>query len=380
MNYELSLCPKIIFKNNGIEEVGKYVGLFGKNILFIYGSNSLKNSGKYAVIINSLKNNNIKYNEINGISSEPTPDIIDDITYKTKTMDINVILAVGGGSVIDTAKAVAALAKNESGIEDYLEGVGSGKVIVKNPLPVIAVPTTAGSGAEVTKNSVITNHIKKYKKSFRDEQNIPKLVLADPVLTLSLSKKQTAAGGMDALCQLIESNITKKKNPYCSALSSHFIPKAYFALLNLVNSPEKIDLRSDMLQASIASGLCLANSGLGIVHGFASGIGGMFKIPHGLICAILMPHSIKLNLEKNNELYNHIANIINGNNKNDSDELIKKLYRLNSLYDIPENFKEFNIDKSYAKEITVRSKGSSMNGNPVKYSENELEEFIKRLL
>lgn len=380
MNYQLSLSPKIIFKNKSIYEVGNFLSRFGNKILFLYGSSSLKKTGNYEIIVNSLKQNNIKWKEISGLSNEPTPDLIDALVKENKSDTFDSILAVGGGSVIDTAKAVAALLTNESHIEDYLEGVGKGLIIKNTPIPVIAVPTTAGSGAEATKNSVITNYESKYKKSFRDERNIPKLIIADALLTVSLSKEQTAFGGMDALCQLIESFITLKRNPYCQGLSSFFIPVAYNSLVRLSSDLNALDARSDMLQSSIASGISLANSGLGIVHGFASGIGGMFNIPHGLICAILLPHSIKLNISKNPDLYNEIANSINGNNDNNVEMFLEKIYKLNYLFNVPENFKSFNIEKDLSKEIVDRSQGSSMKGNPVSFSENELNDFIIGLI
>jgi len=350
MNFNISFCPNIIFQNNILNDIGIYVSPYGKKILFFYGASALKKNGSYKVIVDSLKKNNIEFIEISGISDEPAPELIDKITYHFKEYNIDAILAVGGGSVIDTAKAVAALIPNESGIESYLEGIGSGKIIQKNPLPVIAVPTTAGSGAEVTKNAVITNYEKKYKKSFRDSRNIPRLVLADSSLTLSLSKEQTAAGGMDALCQLIESYISVKKNPYCMAFSAYYIPVVYNSLITLISQPANIEARSSMLQASIASGLCLANSGLGIVHGFASGIGGMFKIPHGLICAVLLPHSILFNMKKNKELYYEIANMINGNNANNIDSLAEKLFELNRLYEIPERNSNFIAGVEYERQ------------------------------
>lgn len=380
MNFEISFCRNIIFKKNAINEIGKYVSNFGKKIIFIYSPSALKEEKKYDTIINSLSATGIIFFEINGISGEPSPEIIDKIVDDFSDREIEAVLAVGGGSVIDTAKAVAALLTNEKGIENYLEGVGSGKEIINEPLPVIAVPTTAGSGAEATKNAVITSYKKKYKKSFRDSRNIPKLILADSALTHSLSKEQTAAGGMDALCQLIESFISIKKNPYCRAFGSYFIPRAYKSLTSLSNNLYDFEARSVMLEASIASGISLANSGLGIVHGFASGLGGMFDIQHGLICAVILPHSIKLNSKKYNDLYSEISELIFENKNFKSETLAEKLFELNEYYGIPKNFKKYNIDKKLAKEIVLLSQGSSLKGNPVSFSDEELVDFIEELL
>ena len=274
---------------------------------------------------------------------------------------------------------MAGLVTNQKGVENYLEGVGKDYKIVNSPLPFIAVPTTAGSGAEVTKNSVVTSREKKYKKSFRDDRLLAKVVIADPTLTISLPQNETFFGGMDAICQLIESFVTKKKNNYCQSFSSFYIPKAIDAIKKLKTDLTNIDARTIMLESSIASGITLANSGLGGVHGFASGLGGMFDIPHGLICAILLPHITKLNIQKNPSIYEDLALLINKDYSNTT-KLIDTLFLLNNTLEIPYDFKSFNISKDMATEIVSRSKGGSMTGNPVDFTDEELIKFIEGLL
>ncbi len=380
MNFELNLCKNIIFKEDSIKDIGKLIKNYGKKLLFLYGSQSLKKNNKYYEIVNSLKENNINFIEYSGIKEEPSPEIVDSVVEFAITNKIDFILAVGGGSVIDTAKACSALITNQKGVENYLEGVGKNYKIEKEPIPYIAVPTTAGSGAEVTKNAVITSYEKKYKKSFRDNRLLAELVIADPLLTLSLPKKETGFGGMDALCQLIESFTTKKKNAICSALSLYFIPIAINSLKILAKDLTNLEARKNMLQASIISGMCLANSGLGAVHGFASGIGGMFNIPHGLICAILLPHIIKLNSEKDRTIYSEITNYYYNHTSNNITKFIDEIFELNRILNIPQDFKEFNIDKNLAEEIVFRSMGSSMSGNPVVFDNDTLKDFIQKLL
>lgn len=380
MNFELNFCNKIIFKKDCIKDIGSIIKNYGKKLLFLYGGNSLKKNNKYNEIVNSLQKNNIDFIEYSGITQEPTSEIVDNVIDFSIKNNIDFILAVGGGSVIDTAKATSALVTNKKGIENYLEGVGNNYKIENNPIPYIAVPTTAGSGAEVTKNAVITSYVKKYKKSFRDNRLLATLVLADPLLTLSLPQKETSFSGMDALSQLIESYTTKKKNSYSSALSLYFIPIAIKSLKILSKDLTDIKARTTMLQASISSGISLANSGLGAVHGFASGIGGMFKIPHGLICAILLPYVLKMNSDKDKELYADIVNYYYKNDSNEINKFIDEIFELNNNLKIPYDFKEFKIDKNMAEEIVIRSTGSSMSGNPIDFDNETLKNFIQDLL
>jgi alcohol dehydrogenase class IV len=222
--------------------------------------------------------------------------------------------------------------------------------------------------------------VKKYKKSFRDERLVAKIVIVDPALTLNLPQKETAYGGMDAICQLIESFVSKKKNIYSQAFSSFFIPKALIEILNAYKNPLDINARSIMSASSLASGIALANSGLGAVHGFASGMGGMFDIPHGLICAVLLPGIVEKNSRVLKDEYLKLAELINTDKSQDINKMIDTLYNINSFLDIPVNFKEFNIDKNLADEIVKRSNGSSMSGNPADFHDNEWVNFITKYL
>ncbi len=380
MKFNLLFPQKIIFENGISHKLGSIVKEICLKPLIITDGNSLKERGNYEKIINSFNKENIKFIEYKGIRGEPTPEIIDEATDFAVKNDIKSIIAIGGGSVIDTGKAISALAVNRKGIENYLEGVGKGFEIIREPIPFIAVPTTAGSGAEATKNSVVASREKKYKKSFRDDRLLAKIIIVDPLLTISLPKKETAYGGMDAICQLIESYISKKKNPVCQSFSAYFIPKAFDAIIKVYNNPEDIDSRSIMINSSLISGICLANSGLGAVHGFASGIGGMFDIPHGLICAILLPGVCKKNSSRLPEVYKDLARLTDKDNREDINKFIDFIYEINNKLNIPFDFKEFSISKDKANEIIERSKGSSMSGNPVDFNDQDWIEFIKDYL
>lgn len=381
MDFQILQPRKIVFQKGISSKVGEYVRPFGGNILLLSGRSSLKKTGSYDKILNSLISNGLKVTECQGISFEPDPRLIDDIVDSAQSKNINVVVSVGGGSVIDAGKSAAGLLVNDKGVENYLEGVGLDWKLKNDPLPFVAVPTTAGSGAEATKNAVITSREKKYKKSFRDDRLLARVVLADPELTLTLSENETFFGGMDALSQLIESFVSKKRNGYCSALAAYYIPKAVAALKKLKTNPADYESRSVMLEAATASGITLSNSGLGAIHGFASGMGGMFDIPHGLICAVLLPHVIKANSTKDQNIYKEAAGLMKrDNSEGDIDEFIDMLFELNDYLGIPLYFGKYNINKELSKEIVERSRGSSMNGNPVDYDDGELRDFISKLL
>jgi alcohol dehydrogenase class IV len=380
MKFNFQFPQKIIFENGISEKLGSIVKDICVKPLIITSGNFLKESGNFEKIINSFIKENIEFIEYSTTIGEPTPELIDEVTGFANKKEIKCIIAIGGGSVIDTGKAVSAMVVNKKGIENYLEGVGKDFKIINQPLPFIAVPTTAGSGAEATKNSVIASRKKKYKKSFRDDRLLAKIIIVDPLLTLSLPKKETAYGGMDAICQLIESYVSKKKNIYCLSLSSYFIPKALKAITKAYDDPGDIDARSIMIASSLISGLCLANSGLGAVHGFASGIGGMFDISHGLICAVLLPGVCNKNSSRIPLVYKDLAQLINSDGSDDINKFIDCLYEINNKLNIPCDFKEYSISKDNANEVVERSKGSSMSGNPVDFTDQEWVEFIKEYL
>jgi alcohol dehydrogenase class IV len=375
MDFEIISPQKVIFGIGSVLKLAQETKPLGKKPLLVIG-NSLKNSEHFERIMRSFKDG--KTDPIVHIppSGEPSPSSVDDTAAIAVQHLTDCVIAIGGGSVIDTGKAAAGLATNASGVENYLEGVGTGLKLLNDPLPFIAVPTTAGSGAEATKNSVVSDLGKKYKKSFRDGRLVAKTVIIDPELTLHLPKEETFNGGMDAVCQLVESFVTKKSNDYCRALSAFFIPKAMNALTGLKDDPDDIQLRFDMLKSSLASGIALANSGLGAVHGFASGIGGMFRIPHGLVCAVLLPHVVKLNNERGKNIYEQLAAIMG----TDVNGLIDMLFEFNDRLGIPEDFKQFGMSKDQSLEIAERSQGGSMTGNPVELTVEEWRDFISTLI
>ena len=289
-------------------------------------------------------------------------------------------MGLGGGSAIDTAKAVAGLITNGGPVTDYLEGVGKGRVIEKPTIPFIAVPVTAGTGAEATKNAVISSLKYGYKKSFRDDRLMARVALVDPLLTLNVSKKQTAYSGMDAITQLIESYVSKKSNPVTDALAERGLKAAAVSIKKAYDDGQDISAREGMCFASLLSGICLANSGLGAAHGFAAGLGSIIGIPHGLACAVLLPYVMKANLLSSLEKYAILGRIMTQSDEPNDEAAalmgVEFIQSINDYMGIPRDFKDMNITAEQKVKIAEASFGSSMSGNPLEVTKETAFKFI----
>lgn len=287
-SFQFSSLPKIIFGPGKRMELAAEVNSRGKRVLLLTGSSSVHNSGHGDELISSLRAANLDLkHEV--IAHEPSPSRIDEIVKSYRLSGIQVVVAVGGGSVMDAGKAVSAMIPVEGSIRDYLEGVGERR----HPglkIPFIAMPTTSGTGSEMTKNAVISEVGEEgFKKSLRHENFIPELALIDPEMMLSCPAKLTAASGMDAFSQLLESYVSTKANPMTDALALQGLKQIKKYLLRAyLEGDQNLEARSGMALAAMFSGITLAQAGLGLVHGFASPLGGFYHIPHGVACGSLM--------------------------------------------------------------------------------------------
>ena len=292
--------PKIYFGIGKFNELIHLIEKNGKNALIITGANSFKKTGKQDVLFNML--NERKINFFHVISeNEPSSETIDNIVSKFRDKNIDIIIAIGGGSVIDTGKAISAMLPMNDSITNYIEGVGT-KVHTGKKIFFIAVPTTAGTGTEVTKNAVICQ-IKKvgkegYKKSLRHDNFIPDIAIIDPELTLNCPKNITAYSGMDAFTQLLEGFVSNKSMILTDTIALNGIKNLKNNLILAATQGDNLEARTAMSYAAFASGIVLANAGLGTVHGFASSIGGLFNIPHGVICGTLLSATTEITIKK----------------------------------------------------------------------------------
>jgi len=287
-SFQFFSLPKIIFGTGKRSELADEVNSRGKRVLLLTGSSSIHNSGHGDEIITSLKAAKLEL-EHEVIAHEPSPSLIDKIVERYRPGGIQVVVAVGGGSVMDSGKAVSAMIPVEGSIRSYLEGVGD-REHPGHKIPFIAMPTTSGTGSEMTKNAVISEVGEAgFKKSLRHENFIPELAIIDPEMMLSCPAKLTAASGMDAFSQLLESYLSTKANAMTDALALQGLKQIKKYLLRaFLEGEQNIEARYGMALAAMFSGITLAHAGLGLVHGFASPLGGFYDIPHGVACGSLM--------------------------------------------------------------------------------------------
>ncbi|MBF0344265.1 MAG: iron-containing alcohol dehydrogenase [Nitrospirae bacterium] len=297
--FQFAKTPHIYFGAGSFNEIGKITKRYGTSVLVLTGGSSLKTSGRLAALLSTLDAHSIKHYHTT-IDTEPSPELVDEVVRAFKEKAIEVVLAIGGGSVLDAGKAASAMLPTGEPVFDYLEGVGSGVVHSGVKVPFIAVPTTAGTGSEATKNAVISRvGVNGFKKSLRHDNFVPDAAIVDPELTITCPSSVTAACGLDAFTQLIESYVSTKASPMTDGLAlsalALFKDKLVAACTTAAND---IGLRTALSYASLMSGITLANAGLGVVHGLSSVISAYFNIPHGVICGTLIGAATKVNIQR----------------------------------------------------------------------------------
>ncbi|MDP4208014.1 MAG: iron-containing alcohol dehydrogenase [Bacteroidota bacterium] len=293
--------PKIIFGNGKIAELAGIAKSYGNDILLVTGADSFIHSKHGEYLLNTFDMTGIHYHIVN-INREPSPEMVDLAVIRHQNDNIRLVIAIGGGSVIDAGKAISAMLNRSESVIEFLEGVGT-KEHPGTKLPFIAVPTTSGTGSETTKNAVISQvGVGGFKKSLRHDNFVPDIAIIDPELTLHCPPPITAASGMDCFTQLVEAYLSNKPVPFTDALAYDGIAQLRIALPRVWKWGEDLEARSGMSYAALVSGISLANAGLGIVHGFASSIGGMFNIPHGIVCGTLMAPANAITIKRLMEL------------------------------------------------------------------------------
>ncbi len=295
--FQFARLPMIYFGSGKVNELPGIVSYYGKSVLLVTGAGSFINSSRADTLLLRLEEMGLKICQAS-VTGEPSPGIVDETGRRFGDTAVDVVVSIGGGSVMDAGKAISAmLGKNRSVIE-YLEVAGD-KEHPGTKVPFIAVPTTSGTGSEATKNAVISKVGKDgFKRSLRHDNLVPDIALVDPELTLSCSPEITAAAGMDCFTQLTESYLSTTANPYTDALALEGIRAVNRSLVRSFTNGDDIHAREDMAFAALTSGICLANAGLGAVHGLAGTIGAMFNIPHGAVCGTLMAAANKVNIRE----------------------------------------------------------------------------------
>ncbi len=382
MRFEFATAGRILFGPGTLNEIPTLVKPLGKRALIVCGHGG----ADPARLISFLEEGGISYCTY-PVTGEPTVQSILDGVAMAKSADADLVLGYGGGSVIDTGKAVSILVNNPGNLEDYLEVIGKGLVLQNPPWPYIAVPTTAGTGSEVTRNAVIASPQHQMKVSLRSPMMLPKIALVDPELTYSLPPTTTAATGMDAVAQVLEPFVSTRANPIADGFCRQGMQSAARSLRQAYFHGEDPTAREGMAITSLMGGLALANAGLGAVHGFASPIGGLFPAPHGAICARLMAPVMEINLRAMRtrspehpalDRYAEAARILTGNPVAAPEDGVQWLAELTSDLNIP-SLSAYGISQADFQEIGEKaSTASSMKVNPIQLTMPELLEILEK--
>jgi alcohol dehydrogenase class IV len=389
LKFDLLVPARTIFGWGRRSEAGQLASTLGKRAFLVSGSNSLERSGRIAQIVDSLQRGGVTIVRLATISNEPLVSDVDNCVeqfLKSRPADGDLVIGLGGGSAIDLAKAVAALATNRHGgsVKDFLEGVGRGLKIESAPLPVLAIPTTAGTGSEATKNSVISSNDPPFKKSLRSELMVPRIVLIDPELTVDLPPKITAQTGMDAITQRIESYLSKRAQPIPQALAESGLRLALRSIETAVTHGTNRGAREAMAYAAYLSGIALANSGLGMAHGVAATLGIHCQISHGLACAVMLPVALRFNRDVRLAEMARLASLETGERAIDdaeaADYFIARIEELTKRIGIPTRLSEIGVRPEQLLALVKGSRGNSMDGNPREVSDVELSHQLERML
>jgi alcohol dehydrogenase class IV len=375
---------KIIFGPGGLSQVGTEAKRLGNKALIVLGRSAMRKSGVLDRLTHLLTENNLKYIIYENIPSDPTVETVDTGTSLARKKNCNLVIALGGGSVLDTGKAISAMVTNEGSVSDYQEIEGKCKKFQHKTLPFIAIPTTSGTGSEATKNAVVTNTKLGLKKSIRDPWLIPEVALVDPELTFSLSPRITAICGGDALTQCIESYLCKKSQEITDALALYAIGLIGKSLVKAVKDGKNLEARKNMAMAALLSGLCLSNSGLGAAHALSHPLGVYYKIPHGLSCAVLLPYVMEYNLPVVTKKLAKIAQSLGEDisllsETEAAQKAVEKVKEMLSKAGIKCNLSEWEIKEEDFPQLIKGAKGGSLNNNPRDTSDEDLIELLYKM-
>lgn len=387
--FSIARLPRIEFGPGVIARLPPLAAGFGKRVLLVTGAASLKASPAWPAIERGLRDAGVRWQTFT-VSGEPSPQRIDDAVAQFRGQNIDVVAGIGGGSVLDAAKAIAGLLRTGDSVMDYLEGVGPEKPYQGPAVPFIAVPTTAGTGSEATKNAVLSVSGKQgFKKSFRDDRLVPEYALVDPDMLASCPPALIAADGMDALTQLLESYVSLRANAFTDALAWSGMEAARDSLLPLYEgSGDQGAARAGMAYAALLSGVTLAQTGLGSVHGLASPIGAFFPIPHGVVCGTLVGAATRVNIDAmlarepaNPALdkYAKVAALLSRRNFTSREQAWEHLVALLDEWTrrlaLP-TLDAFGVDAGDFAHIVAHSRGSSMKTNPIVLEDAEISAIL----
>lgn len=383
--FEFATSSRIVFGAGKWRAVLDWLNeLSAQRVLVVTGQN-----GERVMPLLSALTERAVHHERFIVTGEPTVELARAGSAVCKSGAFQAVIALGGGSAIDAGKAIAALATNSGEPLDYLEVVGRGQPLAHIPLPFAAIPSTAGTGAEVTRNAVLSSPEHGVKASLRSAAMLPSLAIVDPDLLIGAHASVLRASGLDALSQLIEPFVSCKANALCDALAREGLARSVRSLRAAVLHGANAEQREDLAMASLLGGLCLANSGLGAVHGFAAPAGGMFHAPHGAVCAALLPHVLRVNLTAlqtraaDNPLldkYRQLATILTSRSDARAEDAVTYLNTLCRDLSVPGLSAYGMAEADVPMLVEKAARASSMRGNSVPLLEEELVEIARASL
>ena len=384
MEFEFVTADRILFGPGRLKEVGPVMKSWGEHAFLVSG----KHTERTKPLVNVLAEAGLRVT-LFPVAGEPTLELVATGVRIARQAGCDQVVSMGGGSAIDAGKAIAVLMTNKGAISDYLEVIGRGEPLQAPPLPFVAIPTTAGSGAEVTRNAVLTSAEHRVKVSLRSPLMLPRLAVVDPELTLSLPRAVTATTGLDALTQLIEPYVCNRASPITDGICEEGMRRVARSFWRVCEHGDDLAAREDMAAAGLLGGLALANSGLGAVHGFAASIGGMFPASHGAVCAALLPRVMEVNLKVLRSRdparavlgrYDRVAQILTGHSSALAEDGIRWVKEKCFDQKIP-GLRAHGVEAADFPELVVKaSAASSMKANPVELSPGDLMDILERSL
>lgn len=392
-SFEIARLPRVIFGNGTLNRLPQLALGYGRHALLVTGARSFIESAHHDIWASTMRQAGMRW-ETCIVAGEPSPQMVDQAATQFREAGIDVVIGIGGGSVLDAAKAIAGLLRVANSVMDFLEGVGPELPYPGPSVPFIAVPTTAGTGSEATKNAVLSVQGKDgFKKSFRHEMLVPQYAVLDPDLLATCPPAQIAANGMDALTQLLESYVSTKANPFTDALAMSGIRMVRNGLFDWYDAtPRAAEARGELLYAAWLSGITLAQVGLGAVHGLAAPLGAFFPIPHGVVCGTLVGACTEMNIETLKQRapdssvlwkYAHTGKILAQNMALDDDAgceaLLQALSQWIDQLALP-RLSAYGMTQDDIPHVVAHCRGSSMKTNPIMLTDQEIAQILKQRL
>jgi len=390
-DFTVARLPRIVFGAGSVARVPELAAGFGRSCLLVTGERSFQDSEAWPAFTEAMAASGLDF-ELVRVLDEPSPQFIDEVVRAWHASGIEVVIGIGGGSALDAAKAIAGLLPHGNSVLDHLEGVGRGIPYHGPAAPLIAVPTTAGTGSEATRNAVLgVRGPGGYKKSFRHDALVARYAVVDPELLATCSPAQIAANGMDALTQLIESFVSLRASAFTDALALSGIQSIRQGLMDAWHGgpgEEAADGRSNMAYGALLSGITLAQAGLGAVHGLAAPLGAFFPIPHGVACGTLLAAATEANidamlerdpdnvaLDKYAELAEYLCEEQPADDEEAWDLLIQNLHGLAERLSM-RPLGDYGVEEDDLERIVANSRGNSMQTNPVTLTDEEIAGIV----